>query len=33
MQALLARLRYEPSGSIDNLNEPGNAELVYYRRL
>jgi GNAT superfamily N-acetyltransferase len=33
MQALLASERYAPSGSIDNLNEPGNAELVYYKRL
>jgi GNAT superfamily N-acetyltransferase len=33
MQALLARLEYLPSGSIDHINEPGNAELVYYKRL
>ena len=33
MQALLAKLGYGASGSIDNLNEPGNAELVYYKRL
>ncbi len=33
MQALLAKLGYGPSGSIDNVNEPGNAELVYYKRL
>ena len=31
MQALLAKLGYAASGSIDNVNEPGNAELVYYR--
>ena len=33
MQALLAKLEYGASGSIDNVNEPGNAELVYYKRL
>lgn len=33
MQALLARAGYKPSGSIDNLNAPGNAELLYYKRL
>jgi GNAT superfamily N-acetyltransferase len=33
MRALLARFGYAPSGSIDNINEPGNAELVYHRRL
>ncbi len=33
MQALLAKLAYAPSGSIDNLNGPGNAELVYHKRL
>ncbi len=33
MQAVLARLGYEPSGSIDHINAPGNAELVYHKRL
>ena len=33
MQALLARAGYAPSGSIDNVNEPGNPELVYHRLL
>ena len=33
MQALLAKLGYAASGSIDNVNEPGNAELVYNKRL
>ena len=33
MQALLAKLGYVPSGSIENVNEPGNAELVYHKRL
>lgn len=33
MRALLASLRYIPSGSIENINGPGNAELVYYKRL
>ncbi len=33
MQALLARAGYKSSGSIENLNAPGNAELVYYKRL
>lgn len=33
MQALLAVHGYVPSGSIDNINAPGNAELVFYKRL
>ncbi len=33
MQRLLQSLAYESSGSIDNLNAPGNPELVYYKRL
>jgi len=33
MQNLLASLGYEPSGSVDNLNAPGNLELIYYKRL
>ncbi len=33
MQALLAALDYERSGAIDNVNAPGNAELVYHKRL
>ncbi len=33
MQALLATHGYEPSGKIDNVNAPGNAELVFYKRL
>jgi len=33
MQAMLARRGYRPSGSIDNVNEPGNLELIYYKRL
>ncbi len=33
MQTLLAALDYIPSGSIDNINAPGNLELVYYKRL
>ena len=33
MQALLAELGYVPSGSIDNINAPENAELVFYKRL
>jgi len=33
MQALLAGRGYAPSGSIENINAPGNAELIYYKRL
>jgi len=33
MRSLLSAAGYEPSGSIDRINEPGNAELVYYKRL
>jgi GNAT superfamily N-acetyltransferase len=33
MQNLLSSLGYEPSGSIDHLNAPGNLELVFYKRL
>ncbi len=33
MRALLAQLGYAPSGSIDNINAPGNRELVYHKRL
>jgi len=33
MQALLVRAGYAHSGSIDNINAPGNAELVFHKRL
>ena len=33
MQTLLAARGYASSGSIDNINAPGNAELVFYKRL
>jgi GNAT superfamily N-acetyltransferase len=33
MQALLAVHGYASSGSIDNINAPGNAELVFFKRL
>lgn len=33
MRALLVAAGYGPSGSIENVNPPGNAELVYYKRL
>ncbi|MEO0538637.1 MAG: GNAT family N-acetyltransferase, partial [Cyanobacteria bacterium P01_A01_bin.123] len=32
MQALMAKLRYIPSGIINNLDE-GDPELVYFKRL
>ena len=32
MQALMAKLRYVPSGVIDNLDE-GDPELVYFKRI
>jgi GNAT superfamily N-acetyltransferase len=33
MRALLARAAYDAAGAIDRLNEPGNLELVYHKRL
>ena len=33
MGALLAELGYAPSGSIENINAPGNAELIFYKHL
>ncbi|MDQ2858650.1 MAG: GNAT family N-acetyltransferase [Candidatus Eremiobacteraeota bacterium] len=33
MQALLLRLAYIRSGSIDNINAPGNPELIYHKHL
>jgi GNAT superfamily N-acetyltransferase len=33
MRALLAGRGYAPSGSVDNINAPGNAELIFYKRL
>jgi GNAT superfamily N-acetyltransferase len=33
MQSLLASLAYVPSGALDFVNEPGNLELVYWKRL
>ena len=33
MRALLAVHGYDPSGSIDNVNAPGNAELVFHKTL
>lgn len=33
MRALLLAEGYEPSGSIDHINGPGNAELIFYKRL
>jgi GNAT superfamily N-acetyltransferase len=33
MQNLLASLGYQPSGSVDHVNAPGNLELVYYKPL
>jgi GNAT superfamily N-acetyltransferase len=33
MRTLLLHAAYVSSGSIDHINEPGNAELVFYKRL
>jgi GNAT superfamily N-acetyltransferase len=33
MRAMLAAANYEPSGSVDHINPPGNAELIYFKRL
>lgn len=33
MRTLLTALGYQASGSIDNLNAPGNPEDVYYKRF
>lgn len=33
MRAMLAAANYEPSGSVDHINAPGNAELIYFKRL
>ena len=33
MQALLGAMAYLPSGSIENINPPGNPELVFHKRL
>lgn len=33
MRALLAKLGYLASGFVENVNEPGNAELIFHKRL
>ena len=33
MRALLGAAGYVPSGAIEHINEPGNAELLFYKRL
>ena len=33
MRALLRAAGYEPSGSVEHINAPGNAELIFYKRL
>ncbi len=33
MRALLASRGYAPSGSVDNVNAPGNPELFFHKRL
>lgn len=33
MRALLGASGYVASGAIDRINEPGNAELIFHKRL